>query len=93
MKLQRRILPRLRDILGSAVVKRIRFVKDGKPLWESGLPPGASEPKEAPATKELPEEILAPILEAARDIEDSDLRSIVIQTASHYLRAQAHRRR
>jgi hypothetical protein len=90
LKLQRKILPRLRNVLGPDVVKRIRFVKDGKPLWESGLPPGASAASEE---KELPTEVSAPILEAARNIEDSDLRSIVVKTASRYLRAQADRRR
>jgi hypothetical protein len=93
MKMQRSIHPRLHDALGAGTVKRIRFVRDGKPLWGSGLPPGVSDPEERPEAKELPEEILTPILEAARNIDDSDFRSRLIQTASRYLRAQADRRR
>lgn len=93
LKMQSSIHPRLRGALGAGTVERIQFVKDGKPLWGSGLPPGVYDPKEAPQAKELPGEVPAPILEAARDIEDSDFRSRLVQTASRYLRAQAYRRR
>ena len=93
MKMQRSIHPRLQDALGAGTVKRIRFVRDGKPLWGSGLPPGASDPEETKETKKLPDETLTPLLEAARNIDDSDFRSRLIQTASCYLRAQADRRR
>jgi hypothetical protein len=92
VRLQRRILPRLANAVGADQLRRIRFVKDGKPLWGSGLPPGVSDRHEPPAG-ELSPEIPAPILEAAQNIEDSDLRSIVVETASRYLRAQSHRRR
>jgi hypothetical protein len=90
LKLQWKILPRLREILGSTSVERMRFVRDGKPLWESGLPPGVFEASEE---KEPPVKVSAPIVEAARGIEDSELRSHLIRTASRYLRAQANRRR
>jgi hypothetical protein len=90
LKLQGRILPRLREILGPKSVGRIRFVKDGEVLWKSGLPPVTSEVSE---DKEHPGEVSALIAEAARDIEDAELRSLLIQTASRYLRAQANRRR
>ena len=90
LKLQWKILPRLREILGPASVERMQFVKDGRPLWESGLPPGAFEAAEE---EEPPSKVSAPIVEAARDIEDPEFRTFLIKTASRYLRAQANRRR
>jgi hypothetical protein len=93
MKMQGRIHPRLRDTLRTGAVQRIRFVKDGKPLWESGLPPGASDLKERPELNVSPGEIPVPLMEAARNIENTEFRSRLIQTASRYLRAQAYRRR
>jgi hypothetical protein len=93
MKVQGRIHPRLSDTLWAGAVQRIRFVKDGKPLWDSGLPPGASDPEKVPEVDENPEEVPGLLLDAARNIEDSDFRAHLIQTASRYLRAQAYRRR
>jgi hypothetical protein len=90
LKLESAIRPRLRATLGPDVVKRIRFVKDGKSPWGSGRPPGVSKDRE---TEDRPVDVSEPIVEAARDIEDSDLRSLVVRTASRYLRASAYRRR
>jgi hypothetical protein len=93
MKMQSRIHPGLNNALGTGAVGRIRFVKDGKPLWESGLPPGASGLEKMRNGKARSERVSKPLIDAACDIEDSGFRSQLIQTVSRYLRAQAYRRR
>ena len=86
MKLQAEIRSRLNAAMGFRAVKWIRFVKDGKPL---------SIPAPAPA-KAVPPEPAEPsesIRKAAESLEDSELKELMLRTATRYLAAQAARRR
>jgi hypothetical protein len=82
MSLQNEIRPRLNQAMGFRAVKRIRFVKDGKAISKP-----APVPPTPPAVE--PVEPSAAILEAAEKVNDSDLRDLVIRTATRYLAAQA----
>jgi len=93
IRLQRTILPRLSKTVGSDRVRRIRFVKDGEPLWgDSSMLRPEIDPAPASGIEQVAE---APtqILEAAKTIRDPGLRALVTRTASRYLDAQAARRR
>lgn len=93
MGLQRTILPRLSKTVGSDKVRRIRFVKDGEPLWgdDSMLRPEIGQA--FGSEKEQVEGVPKPIMEAAETIQDPGLRALVTRTASRYLAAQTVRRR
>ncbi len=93
MRLQRDILPRLKKTVGPDRVLRIRFVKDGEPLWgdETMLRPDIEGVFESDG--EQIAETSTQILEAATTIRDPGLRALVIRTASRYLAARAARRR
>jgi hypothetical protein len=83
MKLQAEIRPRLNAAMGFRAVKRIRFVKDGKPL---------SIPR--PAIAATPLEPLPPsdsLQQAAESLPDADLKELMLRTATRYLAAQASR--
>jgi hypothetical protein len=93
MRLQRDILPRLKKTVGPDRVRRIRFVKDGEPLWgdETLLRPDIDGVSASSGERIV--ETPTQILEAATTIRDPGLRALVIRTASRYLTAQAARRR
>ena len=86
LKLQGDIRSRLNAAMGFRAVKRIRFVKDGKPL---------STPAPAPAlpTPVEPTEPPVPLRKAAESLEDPELKELVLRTATRYLAAQARRRK
>ena len=90
LKLQRDILARLESLVGSGVVERIQFLRDGKKPWEGGEPPSLT--RERPR-QEFSESLSAPIVEAAQSITDERLRDLVTRSAARYLAAQAERRR
>lgn len=90
LKLQRDILERLQALLGSGVVERIQFLRDGKEPWGGGEPPCSTRER---ARQELSESLSAPIVEAAQSITDERLRDLVTRSAARYLAAQAERRR
>ncbi len=88
LKLQRDIVSRVNRMVEPDLVRRIQFIRDGRTPWGSSPPvlrPDAGKAAEA--------EPSARILEAARAIEDPDLRSRVTRTAARYLAAQAGRRK
>lgn len=85
MKLQAQIRPRLNAAMGFRAVKRIRFVKDGKPL---SIP--AAERRKAASREAL--EPPSGLCKAAEGLEDSELRELVLRTATRYLAARASRR-
>jgi hypothetical protein len=93
LRLQRDILPRLSKTLGPDRVRRIRFIKDGEPLWgdETMLCPhfGGTSALDRRPIAGTPLQIE----EAATTIRDADLRALVTRTASRYLAARAARRR
>ncbi len=90
LKLQRDILGRLQALVGSGVVERIQFLRDGNEPWEGGEPPGLSRER---VRKECSEPLSAAIIEAAQSIADERLRDLVTSSAARYLAAQAERRR
>ena len=86
MKLQGEIRHRLNQAVGFRAVRRIRFVKDGKPLATPApvpIKPPSLEPVEASEA----------IRQAAESVGDADLRELVVRTASRYLAARAARRK
>ncbi len=90
LKLQRDILERLQALVGSSVVERIQFLRDGNEPWEGGKPPGLSRER---VRKKCSQPLPAPIIEAARSITDERLRDLVTGSVARYLQAQAERRR
>lgn len=93
LKLEKEILVRLASAMGSRVVTRVRFMKDGKPLWEGQAPPFAKhhseQGQEGTSSPPPPKRII----EAARAIGDPGLREQVTRIATRYLAVQAKRRR
>jgi hypothetical protein len=89
LKLQRDILERLQGLVGSDVVGRIQFLRDGNEPWGGGEPP-ALIPKRIEIT---PGPLPAHLTKEARSIGDEELRDLVTRTAARYLAAQADRRR
>ena len=85
MKLQAEIRSRLNAAMGFRAVKRIRFVKDGKPLSIPEPPPAKTVPLE-------PVEPSESLRKAAESLQDSELEELILRTATHYLAAQASRR-
>ena len=90
LKLQRDILARLESLVGSGVVERIQFLRDGKEPWEGGEPPSLTRKS---TRQQCSESLSAPIAEAAQSITDERLRDLVTRSAARYLAAQAERRR
>lgn len=87
LKLQRDILGRLQGLVGSGVVGRIQFLRDGKTPWGGENPPSLILDRAPIHPKPLP----AYLTEEARSIEDEALRELVTRTAARYLAAQADR--
>ena len=84
-RLQDRIVPELNRVLGSRRVRRINFTKRAR--LEHPAPP-----RQAPA-KPKPVEPPPSIVEAGNDIDDPELRRLVLRSAGNYLNAQKERRR
>ena len=86
LKLQGEIRHRLNQAVGFRAVRRIRFVKDGKPLATP-----APVPIKPPSLE--PVETSEAIRQAAESVGDADLRELVVRTASRYLAARTARRK
>jgi hypothetical protein len=84
IKLQAEIRSRLNAAMGFRAVQRIRFVKDGRPL---SIP----APARADSVPLEPVEPSASLREAAESLEDSDLKDVMLRTATRYLAAQERR--
>ncbi|MGH9461862.1 MAG: DUF721 domain-containing protein [Vicinamibacteria bacterium] len=84
LKLQAEIRSRLNAALGFRAVKRIRFVKDGKPLSI----PAPVRPDVVPLKPVSPSDSLR---KAAESLEDSELKDLMLRTATRYLAAQDRR--
>jgi len=85
-KLQDRIIPQLNRELGGRLIRRLNFTKRSQLVR-----PG---PDAEPIKKER--EVLAPpetLSAAAQGIQEPELKELVLQAASHYLKAQENRRR
>ena len=85
MKLQAEIRSRLNAAMGFRAVKRIRFVKDGKPLSI----PAPARPDRVPLEPVAPSDSLR---KAAESLGDSELKDLMLRTATRYLAAQERRR-
>jgi hypothetical protein len=90
LKLQRQIVSRINQGVEPDLVRRIQFIRDGKAPWDSSSPPSVPEERSSRSAEAVPS---APILEAARAVEDPELRSQLIRTAGRYLAAQTDKRR
>jgi hypothetical protein len=89
LKLQREIVSRINQAVEPDLVRRIQFIRDGKAPWDSDGPP--SLPEEG-TSQRIEAEPSALILEAARTIEDAELRSQLTRTAARYLAVQTGKR-
>ena len=86
-RLQDRIIPALNRAVGTSLVRLINFTRRSQ-LRSSATPEERVEP--APETTRAPAERL---VEAAKSIEDDELRELVLRSATHYLGAREKRRR
>lgn len=85
-KLQGRIIPALNRIVGSSMVRRINFTK------RSTLE-GVPDTREKSGAEREPIEPPPLVAEAAKAIEEPELRELVVRSAAHYLKAQERRRK
>ena len=90
LKLQGKIVSRINQMVEPDLVRRIQFIRDGKAPWDSSSLPFIPEEKASRRTEALPS---AAVVEAARAIEDPELRSQLIRIAGRYLAAQTDKRR
>jgi hypothetical protein len=86
MKLQAEIRSRLNAAMGFRAVKRIRFVRDGKPLSVPAPPPAEDSPL---GPVEPPESLR----QAAEGLQDAELGELMLRTAARYLAAQERRKK
>lgn len=84
-RLQEEIVPALNRALGMDLVRRINFTK--RSALRHPMPTAAAR---APAREPEPPES---VVEAARDIEDPELRALVVRSAGRYLDARKARKR
>ncbi len=87
LKMQRDILNRIGSVVGLRVIQRIQFIRDGQSLWINKPEMPKSNTYKSPPSMELP----MSFVEAAEDLPDSTLRSLLMRTVSRYLAAQADR--
>jgi hypothetical protein len=89
LKLQKEIVFRINQAVEPDLVRRIQFIRDGRAPWGSGDPPLIPEEETSQRVEAKPSAL---ILEAARAVEDPELRSQLIQTAARYLAVQTAKR-
>lgn len=85
-KLQARIIPALNRTIGSSLVRRINFTKRSRlegPTAERARPVRDTEPPPPPPL----------VAEAAKSIEEPELRELVLRSAANYLHARERRRK
>jgi hypothetical protein len=89
LKLQKEIVSRVNRAVEPDLVRRIQFIRDGKAPWESTDRPFVSKEEMSQRVEAKPSAL---IVEAARAVEDPELRSQLIQTAARYLAVQTGKR-
>ncbi len=89
LKLQKEIVSRINQAVEPDLVRRIQFIRDGKAPWDSSGPPLIPDEETSQRVEAEPSTL---ILEAARAIEDPELRSQVTRTAARYLAVQTGKR-